>query len=110
MIGGNMLLIDGHNLTIEDMTRVARNLEKVLLSESGKKLIEDSNRYKNLILESGLPIYGINTGFGIFSDKKIENKDSAQLSRNLILSHAVGTGRPLPGDVVLKVHWVHPGI
>lgn len=95
-----MLLIDGHNLTIGDMTRVSRNYEEVKLSKLGKKQIEDSYSYKNLILDSGLPVYGINTGFGIFSDKKIENKDSAQLSRNLILSHAVGTGRPLPKEVV----------
>ena len=95
-----MLLIDGHNLTIDDVTRVARNYEEVKLSKSGNKQIEDSYSYKNLILNSGLPVYGINTGFGIFSDKKIENKDSARLSRNLILSHAVGTGRPLPKEVV----------
>jgi len=95
-----MLLIDGYNLTIDDIASVARNYEQVQLSETGKNQIEESIRYKNIILESGLPVYGINTGFGIFSETKIDNKDSALLSRNLILSHAVGTGRPLPKEVV----------
>ncbi|TLN00051.1 histidine ammonia-lyase, partial [bacterium] len=38
--------------------------------------------------------------FGIFADRRIPSRDSARLSRNLILSHAVGTGQPLPVEVV----------
>jgi histidine ammonia-lyase len=52
------------------------------------------------MVASGAPVYGINTGFGIFADQRIPPADSARLSRNLILSHAVGTGSDLPGEVV----------
>jgi histidine ammonia-lyase len=52
------------------------------------------------IVEKGDPVYGINTGFGIFAEQRIPNSDSAKLSRNLILSHAVGTGEPLAEEIV----------
>jgi len=95
-----MLRLDGNNLSIEKIISVSRDFEKVSLSEEGLSQMEKSNSLKNSIQESGLPVYGINTGFGIFSDKKIENQDSAKLSRNLILSHAVGTGKPLSKEIV----------
>ena len=52
------------------------------------------------IVAKGDPVYGINTGFGIFAEYRIPSSDSAKLSRNLILSHAVGTGQPLDEEVV----------
>jgi len=95
-----MVSIDGHHLQIEEIIRVARNNEKVNISESGKMNIKKSHELKTQILESGKAVYGINTGFGIFSNKQIANEDSSKLSRNLILSHAVGTGDPFPLEVV----------
>ncbi|MDH5508680.1 MAG: histidine ammonia-lyase, partial [Anaerolineae bacterium] len=41
-----------------------------------------------------------NTGFGIFANKFISPQDTIKLNRNLILSHAVGTGPDLPDEVV----------
>jgi len=41
-------------------------------------------------------VYGVNTGFGLLSDVKIPNEKLAQLQLNLIRSHAVGVGQPLP--------------
>ncbi len=52
------------------------------------------------IAASPKAVYGINTGFGIFSDQRIPPSASALLSRNLILSHAVATGPELPVEVV----------
>lgn len=95
-----MIYIDGHHLTIEDVVNVARNNFQVGISGQGKKNIIHSYTLKESIVNSGKPIYGINTGFGIFSDKRIAAKDSKKLSRNLILSHAVGTGKPLEKEIV----------
>jgi histidine ammonia-lyase len=52
------------------------------------------------IIQTGKPVYGINTGFGIFADQLISDHETITLNRNLILSHAVGTGDPLPTDIV----------
>lgn len=40
-------------------------------------------------------IYGVNTGFGKLASVRIAPKDTAQLQRNLILSHCCGVGDPL---------------
>lgn len=95
-----MIYIDGYHLTIEEVIAVARYHEKVMISEEGKQNIFKSFQIKKEITESTSAVYGINTGFGIFADKKIDNKDSAKLSRNLILSHAVGTGEPFSCEIV----------
>lgn len=60
-----------------------------------------SRAYVESLLAPGAPpVYGINTGFGIFADRPVPPQDSARLSRNLILSHAVGAGQPFSEDVV----------
>ncbi len=95
-----MILLDGFHLTLGEIVRVARQGEKVGLSEQARQQIDDSHRRLQGILQKGAPVYGINTGFGIFADKRIPQEDSARLSRNLILSHAIGTGPALPSEVV----------
>lgn len=95
-----MLLIDGNHLTLEEIAKVARYAEQVALSQRAEETIERTRRILDEIVATDKPVYGINTGFGIFSDKRIPRRDSSALSRNLILSHAVGTGHPLPDEVV----------
>lgn len=48
-------------------------------------------------------VYGINTGFGKLASTKIAHDRLADLQRNLVLSHSVGTGEPLPDAVVRLV-------
>lgn len=55
------------------------------------------------LLARGEPAYGINTGFGKLAHTHIPDEQLAQLQRNLILSHAVGTGDDLPDAVVRLV-------
>lgn len=95
-----MLEINGSQLTLADVVNVARYGEKVQLSNAGYRAIEESRRNLDTILATDNAVYGINTGFGIFSDRRIPRDDSATLSRNLILSHAVGTGSALADEIV----------
>jgi histidine ammonia-lyase len=44
--------------------------------------------------------YGVNTGFGKLARQRIDAAALAELQRNLVLSHAAGTGDPLPDAVV----------
>ncbi|MBR1138829.1 MULTISPECIES: histidine ammonia-lyase [Bradyrhizobium] len=46
------------------------------------------------------PVYGINTGFGKLASKRIPPDQTAQLQRNLILSHCCGVGPVTPEAVV----------
>ncbi len=95
-----MVKIDGNHLTLEELAAVARYDEQVTLASEGRRSIEAAQAFLEEIRATDQPVYGINTGFGIFADQRIHRQDSARLSRNLILSHAVGTGPALSRDVV----------
>lgn len=68
-----------------------------------------SRQHVERILTSGTAHYGINTGFGALAQKHISVEQLTQLQRNLLLSHAVGVGPPVPPAIAalmlkLKVH------
>ena len=52
------------------------------------------------IIQKGEPVYGINTGFGKLASVRIGDADLAKLQRNIVLSHAAGTGAPSPVPIV----------
>ncbi|MBS0481258.1 MAG: histidine ammonia-lyase [Proteobacteria bacterium] len=52
------------------------------------------------ILARDEAVYGINTGFGKLASVRIAAEDLAALQRNIVLSHAAGTGDPSPAPVV----------
>ena len=95
-----MLQIDGNHLTIDNVLKVSKEVEKVELAPSARQGMAESKAWVDKLVEKGTPVYGINTGFGIFSDKHISKEDTLTLNRNLITSHAVGTGPPLPEEAV----------
>lgn len=95
-----MIKIDGETLSIEQCVQVARFSEQVGLSKSAEEKLFDSRNNLELLLKNDKPIYGINTGYGIFADRKISINDTEKLNRNLILSHSVGTGDSLDQEVV----------
>ena len=55
------------------------------------------------IVDEDQVVYGINTGFGKLASTKIAHDRLAELQRNLVLSHSVGTGEPLADHVVRLV-------
>lgn len=87
-------------LTIEQVHTIAKNPVQVGISAAAAKRIEKAHRYLIKKAKSGETIYGVNTGFGILSNVKIEDRDLDQLQLNLLRSHAVGTGAPLFKDQV----------
>jgi histidine ammonia-lyase len=95
-----MILIDGKNLRLSEVVAVARHGEQVSLSPIARDRMEQSHAWLREIIDEGKPVYGINTGFGVFSEQRISIEDSNDLSRKLILSHAMGTGPELPLEVV----------
>ncbi|MBX9642655.1 MAG: histidine ammonia-lyase [Novosphingobium sp.] len=62
--------------------------------------IADSAAAVARILAKGEPVYGINTGFGKLASVRIADDELALLQRNIVLSHAAGTGEPSPVTVV----------
>ncbi|AZO78880.1 MULTISPECIES: histidine ammonia-lyase [unclassified Bosea (in: a-proteobacteria)] len=73
----------------------------VSLSETGA--IAAAQAIVDDIVAAGTVTYGVNTGFGKLASVRIADNDLATLQRNLILSHAVGTGPALPDEVVALI-------
>ncbi|MCL2562512.1 MAG: histidine ammonia-lyase [Oscillospiraceae bacterium] len=99
-----MLVIDHHHpLTIYDVVRVARERERVSLSEATKETIQASRAYVDNIVKAERPVYGISTGFGEFAKIAISPDQRELLQRNLILSHCTGVGDYLPEDAARAI-------
>lgn len=95
------LTLDGHSLTIASVVEVARQSRKVALAPEARQRMAASRAYvESLLTPDAPPVYGINTGFGIFANRPVSPADSETLSRNLILSHSVGAGDPFPEEIV----------
>ena len=97
------MMIQPSQMTLEDLRTVWRNPTQIALAPSAYEAIHASARAVDAIVERDLPAYGINTGFGLLAKKRIATEQLAQLQRNLILSHSVGTGEPLSAQVVRLV-------
>ena len=98
-----MIELNGITLTIEEVKRVARDCEPAEISQEACAAINHSRAHVEAMLKSGEAVYGLTTGFGKFSDTRIADKDTEELQRNLIVSHACGTGDPLPTEAVRGV-------
>lgn len=95
-----VIIIDGENLTIDDVIKVARYRRRVSLSEFAKSKIEISRKNIDKIRKSGKKVYGISTGFGALRNVLIPPEDRETLQRNLILSHATGVGEFLSEEII----------
>ncbi|MDO4245599.1 MAG: histidine ammonia-lyase [Deinococcus sp.] len=93
-------MILDNNLTLEQFISVVRHGEKVELSDAARRRIQTARDVIENIVEGDTAIYGVNTGFGKFENVQIDRHQLAQLQHNLIVSHAIGVGEPLPAEVV----------
>ena len=94
------IIINGSDLTIEDVFRVARGEAEPTLDPAAKTAIIRSSEIAERLAEGDKPIYGVNTGVGVFANQRIDWKKSARLSRNQILSQLVGLGPPFSPEQV----------
>ena len=90
-------------LNFEDIDQILKQDQKLVLSEESKEKIIHCRQYLDEKMESQTePIYGINTGFGALYNHTISKKDLSTLQRNLVMSHACGTGDEVP-QVIVKL-------
>ncbi len=94
------LVIHAGKLTLAQLRRVYRQPLQVTLEDCAWAQIEQSRKTVLEVIDSGEAAYGVNTGFGLLANTRIDTQDLAALQRNLILSHAVGVGELLDEAVV----------
>src|SRR5437588_8129300 len=90
-----MLELDGQQLTLEQVARVARGEESVSLAASARGRMEASRGVVERIVAESRVVYGVNTGFGKLSDVTVPAEELLELQLNLVCSHGCGIGRSL---------------
>lgn len=88
------VIINGRDLTIEQVIRVARGMEKVEIAPEAQEAVNKARAYIEKKLEDGDIIYGLTTGFGKFANVFISKEETAELQKNLIISHTCAMGDP----------------
>lgn len=102
------------HFTIKDVLEIAKQPSKAKLNKVSKQQILKSQENVQKIVASDRTVYGINTGFGPLCDTKISEEETAQLQHNLIISHAVGVGKPIDKELskimmIAKIHALSKG-
>lgn len=92
-------------LTLADLQRIYNEPVRLSLHDSCHEPIEAAAQTVNHIIESGETVYGVNTGFGKLANKTIPPEQLEELQKNLVLSHAAGTG-PLLDDKIVRLMMV----
>jgi len=94
------ILLTGLDLTLEAVRRVALEGAPVGLAPEAREAVAESRRFVEARVASGEKVYGVTTGFGRLAEVVISPEQRTLLQTNLIRSHAVGVGDPLPvGEV-----------
>ncbi len=94
-------MINGDHLDIATVVGVARQpSSEVVVEAAARERMARSRAAVEEFVRSGAVVYGITTGFGKFQDRVISPADVEQLQRNIVMSHAVGTGPLLAPEVV----------
>ncbi|HEY2583119.1 MAG TPA: histidine ammonia-lyase [Mucilaginibacter sp.] len=102
------------HLTIGICLDIASGKTRGVLNNIVAERVQASWREVKKIVHKQNPVYGINTGFGPLCDTRISEEDTSLLQINLLKSHSVGVGKPIPREIaklmlITKVHALAQG-
>jgi histidine ammonia-lyase len=95
-------LIDGFNLTAEQVIAIARNPHlKVGLAQSSRDALKQSRDYiESTWMHDEAPMmYSFNTGVGLLKDTRIKVEHIELFQSQMIKAHAAGMGEPFSEEV-----------
>lgn len=102
--------INPQSLEEEVINEVIENHYSLKLTNEAAGLVNACRKYlDDMIDQSDAPVYGVTTGFGALHDHIISKDQLSQLQKNLVMSHACGTGREVREDIIklmllFKIH------
>jgi len=102
------------HLTIGICLDIAAGNTRGIINADADKAIRASWGEVAKIVHAQKPVYGINTGFGPLCDTHISEADTSLLQSNILKSHSVGVGKPIPQEIaklmlITKVHALAQG-
>ncbi len=92
--------LDGKELTPATIDKAFGHPIRVSVAGSVMAKVAENRGQLEQLIKQDRPFYGINTGFGSLCDRKISSDQLETLQENLLMSHAVGVGEPVPDDIV----------
>ncbi|HEY2633083.1 MAG TPA: histidine ammonia-lyase [Steroidobacteraceae bacterium] len=95
------ILLDG-SLSWRQVGDVAEGAP-LALSDAAQQRIRAARILVESIVRKGIRAYGVNTGVGALCDVVVNESKQAQLSRNIVMSHAVGVGPALESAAVRAI-------
>ncbi len=88
-------------LNFDTILKIYREKPEIRLSETAREKIRNCRKYLDEKIDrEENPIYGITTGFGALHDINISKDQLIDLQKNLIMSHACGTGDEVAPEIV----------
>ena len=97
----NTHYISAETLTFARVNEIVTKGYKLALSDDAKARIQKCRDYLDKKMETQTtPIYGITTGFGSLCNHNISKEDLSTLQKNLVMSHACGTGEYVPKEII----------
>lgn len=90
-------------LTLEQLQQLNDTGQSCQIAPEALSAIEASHALVQKVVETGRTVYGINTGFGALAHCSIPLTELAQLQKNIVLSHACGTGELLDDNIVSTI-------
>ena len=94
-----LTLIPG-TLTLQQLRTVFRQHVSLSLDDSVKAAIQAAEQTVLDVIKENRTVYGINTGFGLLANTRIDVDELELLQRSIVLSHAAGTGDFMSEDTV----------
>ncbi len=93
--------ISSAHLSIDCVEAILKENKKLALSEDATRRIVRCREYlDNKMKSQKEPIYGVTTGFGSLCNISVGADELSQLQKNLMMSHACGTGERVPNEIV----------
>ncbi len=97
------IFVGMEEMTLEDLANISRQGVKVQLTKGSQKRIKKARKLIEQLVQEEKSIYGVTTGFGALSDVAISKKDTRQLQKNILMSHAAGVGDVFDEETVRAV-------
>ena len=95
------LTLDGRSLTLAHLKSVLAGEEvRLVVAKPAMAEVKRAHAIVARHVAQGDVVYGLTTGFGKLKSVAIAQEDLAQLQENLVVSHCVGVGEPLPTGIV----------
>ena len=94
------ITLTGASLTAEEVHRVAVDRVPIDLDRDAIAGADRNRAALDEAIERGDDIYGVTTGLGAFVNRKVAVEDAAALQRDVLRSHAAGTGALLTPECV----------